>query len=91
VATKEGVSRIVPPSVKIQSTVGAGDSMVAGVIYYLSQGKSMVEAAQYGVACGTAATLNPGTELCRKEDVDKLYPLVSTFDYGIIDVSHFPI
>jgi 6-phosphofructokinase 2 len=31
---------------------------------------------QYGVACGTAATLNPGTELCKKEDADRLYALI---------------
>lgn len=90
-ATKEGVSRIVPPVVKIQSTVGAGDSMVAGVIYYLSQGKSLAEAARYGVACGTAATLNPGTELCRKEDADKLYPLVNSYTYPMIDACHSQI
>jgi 6-phosphofructokinase 2 len=29
-----------------------------------------------GVACGTAATMNPGTELCRKEDVDRLLSLM---------------
>lgn len=90
-ATREGVSRIVPPSVKIQSTVGAGDSMVAGVIHYLSQGKSLQEAARFGVACGTAATLNPGTELCRKADVDTLYPLVSSFTYTTLDRCHSPI
>jgi 6-phosphofructokinase 2 len=47
--------------------------MVAGIVYYLSEGKSIVEAAKYGVACGTAATINTGTELCKKTDADKLY------------------
>ena len=64
-----------PPVIK-KSTVGAGDSMVAGIVFYLSQGKSLPEAVQYGVACGTAATMNPGTELCRKEDADRLYALI---------------
>jgi 6-phosphofructokinase 2 len=67
----------VPPPVIRKSTVGAGDSMVAGIIYYLSQGKSLPEAAKYGVACGTAATMNPGTELCNKKDADLLYSLIS--------------
>ena len=35
-----------------------------------------MEAVQYGVACGTAATMNSGTELCKKEDADKLYELI---------------
>lgn len=64
---------IVPPLATRKSTVGAGDSMVAGIIFYLSAGKNIVEAVQYGVACGTAATMNPGTELCRKEDVERLF------------------
>jgi 6-phosphofructokinase 2 len=53
--------------------VGAGDSMVAGIVISLSNGKSLIDAAKYGVACGTAATMNPGTELCRLEDAEKLY------------------
>jgi len=27
------------------------------------------------VACGTAATMNPGTELCRKADADALFEI----------------
>lgn len=67
---------ITSPPVIRKSTIGAGDSMVAGITFYLSQGKSLVEAVQYGVACGTAATMNPGIELCKKEDADKLYALI---------------
>lgn len=63
----------VPPPVKRKSTVGAGDSMVAGIVYSLQQNKPIINAVQYGVACGTAATMNAGTELCRLEDVQALY------------------
>lgn len=69
---------ITPPPIIKKSTVGAGDSMVAGIIFYLSQEKNLIEAVQYGVACGTAATINPGTELCKKEDADRLLTLVQT-------------
>ncbi|MDP3468448.1 MAG: 1-phosphofructokinase family hexose kinase [Daejeonella sp.] len=69
---------IMPPAVKVKSTVGAGDSMVAGIVLSLALNKSIEEAAQFGVACGTAATMNPGTELCRKEDADYLFKLMST-------------
>jgi 6-phosphofructokinase 2 len=75
--TKDITETIKPPQVKRKSTVGAGDSMVAGIVYYLSEGKSIVEAAKYGVACGTAATINTGTELCKKTDADKLYKTIS--------------
>jgi 6-phosphofructokinase 2 len=74
--TKELSDKIVPPAVKMKSTVGAGDSMVAGIIFYLSGGKSLREAARYGVACGTAATLNAGTGLCHREDADKIYSAI---------------
>lgn len=74
--TKTDSLQIVPPIVKKLSTVGAGDSMVAGMVLKLSQGAELKYAAQYGVACGTAATLNPGTELCKKEDAEKLCRII---------------
>ncbi|MGZ3755520.1 MAG: 1-phosphofructokinase family hexose kinase [Mucilaginibacter sp.] len=64
---------ITPPPVTVKSTVGAGDSLVAGIIIALSQNKDLLNAVQYGVACGTAATLNAGTELCRKADAEDLF------------------
>lgn len=74
--TKDIAMHIMPPAVKIKSTVGAGDSMVAGIVLSLAQNKSITEAARYGVACGTAATMNPGTKLCRKEDALHLFNLI---------------
>lgn len=65
--------QMTPPKVKSISTVGAGDSMVAGITYSLSEGKTIHEAVKYGIACGTAATLNPGTELCHKKDADEIF------------------
>jgi len=63
---------IAPPAVKTNSTVGAGDSMVAGIVLALSRGDSIESAVKYGVACGTATTLNSGTELCYKADVEMI-------------------
>jgi 6-phosphofructokinase 2 len=78
--TAKVAQQIKPPLVERKSTVGAGDSMVAGIVFSLYSGKSLSQAIQYGVACGTAATLNPGTELCRLEDVEKLLNNVVTKD-----------
>ena len=69
--------RIIPPLVNVQSTVGAGDSMLAGIVISLLNNQSIIEAAQYGVACGTAATMNQGTELCHLKDVKSLYNEIS--------------
>jgi 6-phosphofructokinase 2 len=71
--TEDGYEHIPAPTVKKQSTVGAGDSMVAGMVWMLDQGKSAREMARFGVACGTAATMNPGTQLFKKKDVERLY------------------
>jgi len=61
------------PQVEKKSTVGAGDSMVAGMVYMLQQNRSLKEVIQFGVACGSAATMNEGTHLFNKEDAEKLY------------------
>lgn len=72
-ASKKGVIHVSAPAIKKRSTVGAGDSMVAGIVLTLSRGKSLLEALRYGVAAGTAATMNSGTELCKLSDVNNLY------------------
>lgn len=74
--TKNAMHHIVPPPVKKNSTVGAGDSMLAGMVLSLSEKKSLLEAAQYGVACGTAASMTYGTQLCRLSDAEKLYAAI---------------
>ena len=59
-----------PPKIRVGSSIGAGDSLLAGLTYALSEHRAIEEAIVLGVACGTASTLNPGIELCKKEDVD---------------------
>ncbi|MCK9401828.1 MAG: 1-phosphofructokinase family hexose kinase [Chitinophagaceae bacterium] len=71
--TKDIALQVKPPDVTIHSTVGAGDSMVGGMVLALSKSWSLADVLCYGVAAGTAATLNPGTELCKKEDTERLF------------------
>lgn len=61
------------PKVEKKSTVGAGDSMVGGMVWALSQNKTLKEALQFSVCCGTAATMNEGTQLFKVEDAMKLF------------------
>lgn len=61
------------PPVKKMSTVGAGDSMVAGMVYQLLQQAPLDQVLRFGVACGTAATMNAGTQLFHKEDAERLF------------------
>lgn len=76
--------QIVPPPVKKMSTVGAGDSMVGAMTLQLAKGADLFEIVRFGVAAGSAATLNLGTRLCSLEDTQRLY------DY-ICKSSHHPI
>jgi len=76
--SKDGVSQVNAPPVNVRGTVGAGDSMVAGIVLALQSGKSLEEAVTYGCVCGAAATLHPGTSLCQKEDVELLLKLGSS-------------
>lgn len=71
-ANGEMVLKAIPPQVEVRSTVGAGDSTIAGLVLKLNEGLGIDEACRWAVAAGTAATLTPGTELCRREDVEKL-------------------
>ncbi len=71
--TKERTDRFYAPVVPIRSRVGAGDSMVAGIVMKLALGASLREAMLFGIAAGSAAVITPGSELCRKEDAERLY------------------
>lgn len=60
------------PTVAIRSAVGAGDSMVGGIVAGLTCGRTLHEAIRYGVAAGAAAVKTDGTQLCRRDDVERL-------------------
>ncbi len=65
--------QVVPPPVIKRSTVGAGDSMVGAMVLKLAEDAPLADMVRFGVAAGTAATMNQGTKLCSKEDTEKLY------------------
>ncbi len=64
--------RAIPPSVKVRSTVGAGDSTVAGFVFCHAAGKALEDCVRFATASGTAATLAPGNQLCQARDVQRL-------------------
>jgi len=73
IVSEEVVEHIRPPTVPIVSKVGAGDSMVAGTVLSLARGQTPRDAVLFGIAAGAAAVMTPGTELCRREDTERLY------------------
>lgn len=77
IVTKDHCLRIRAPSVQVESKIGAGDSTVGGLVLALTRGLALVEAARYGVAAGAAAVMSPGTQLCRREDTERLYKKIA--------------
>jgi 6-phosphofructokinase 2 len=71
--TAETCERFAAIPVRARSTVGAGDSMLAGIVLGLARGLALREAVRFGMAAGAAALLGSGTELCRRADVERLY------------------
>jgi 6-phosphofructokinase 2 len=62
--------------VVVQGAIGAGDSLVGGMVHALAAGASLREAFAQGMAASAAAVLHTGTGLCRPEDVARLRPQV---------------
>lgn len=55
--------RALPPRVEVRSTVGAGDTLVAGLVAGFAQGLEEPEILRLAVACSAGTVAQPGTEL----------------------------
>jgi 6-phosphofructokinase 2 len=77
-ATPSGCLRLRPPDVAPKSATGAGDSFLGGMVFALAEGHAPEDAFRLGVAAGAAAVLTPGTELCRRDDVWRLFGTLTT-------------
>jgi 6-phosphofructokinase 2 len=75
--TREMAYLAFAPRIQPVSAVGAGDSFLGGMVWSLATGHSILDAFRYGVAAGSAAVLNAGTELCHAADVNRLYAQVT--------------
>lgn len=74
--SRDGTFFLPTVQTEVVSTVGAGDSFLAGMTHGLARGLEPLEAFRVAVACGAAATLSPGTDLCYPKDVERLLPNV---------------
>ncbi len=73
IVTSDFNEHVRAPKVEKKTTVGAGDSMVGGMVWALSQNKTIPEVLRWGIACGTAATLNEGTQLFNLNDAQNIF------------------
>jgi 1-phosphofructokinase family hexose kinase len=68
--------KVIPPPVTAKSTVGSGDSMVAGLAIAFAERSGLEEGLRLGTAAGAATAMLEGTHLCRRKDVERFYTLV---------------
>ncbi len=61
-----------PPKVAVQTVVGVGDALLAGLLYALRQEMPLADIARWGVAAGTAAAMTPGVGVGTMSDVAAL-------------------
>lgn len=76
-ASKEGVIYQRSPSVKVNSTIGAGDSMMAGLIYGIIRDLGSKDMLRWGVACGAATTMSEGTNLASLDNINYVIDLLN--------------
>lgn len=67
----------IPPHIVEVNPIGAGDAMLASVVYRLSTNKTLLDAFQWGLAAGSAAANLAGTMMPAKADVESLLKKVS--------------
>ncbi|WP_139957979.1 1-phosphofructokinase family hexose kinase [Flavicella sediminum] len=75
-ASAEGIVYRNTPSIKVKSTIGAGDSMVAGMVFAIQQNLTPEEILKWGVVCGSATTMSEGTNLASAEDIQEILRLI---------------
>jgi len=73
---REHVWHARPPQVPLRSTVGSGDSLVAGLAVALARGESLDKGLRIGTAAGAATAMTPGTALGTAADIAELLPQV---------------
>lgn len=76
IASREGMWLAEPPQVEVKSTVGAGDSMVAGLVSGEVSGLPLPDRIRLATATAVAAVMQPGTQACSMTDVEKVMAAV---------------
>jgi tagatose 6-phosphate kinase len=61
-----------PPRVDARNPIGSGDAMLAGIACGLGQGRTMLEAVRWGIACGAANAMTAMPGFVRRADAGRL-------------------
>lgn len=74
----DGIVEAVPASVEVVNPVGAGDAMMAGLVYGVIQDWDSEKIIKWSVAAGTSSALGEGTSVV---DLEIMNQLMDTMDY----------
>lgn len=72
----DGTFVATPPAIDALSTIGAGDSSIAGFLAAVSEGRELKDALVSAVSYGSGACLTEGTKPPKAEDVASLLPRI---------------
>jgi 1-phosphofructokinase len=72
-ASEHGAVWARPPAVQARNAVGAGDALVAGIIWALTHELPLDQVARWGVACGTASAMRKGVNFGTYDEAKALY------------------
>jgi 1-phosphofructokinase family hexose kinase len=75
--TNEGTWLVCGLEIREKNPIGAGDSMVGGMVWALSQGMALKESLGWGVASGAATASLSGTEVGSRKLIEELLAKVS--------------
>ena len=77
-SSKEGSYFVKAPNITPRSTIGAGDSSIAGFVSAVSEGESLLFALRRAVAFGSAACLTEGTLPPKRDDIESFMSILSS-------------
>lgn len=72
-ACEAGVFIGLSPQVEPKSTIGSGDSMIAGMLWALGEGKPAEEALRWGLSAGAATALTDGSAIGDRATIERLF------------------
>lgn len=81
-ATSEGVWFGESPDVEARSTIGAGDSLLGGVLAKRLEGLDWAESLRWGLAAGAATATTNGAEIGRLPVIESLLPAARVSPVG---------
>lgn len=70
---QDGKKKFQPPEIEVNSSIGAGDSFVGGLVAGLINGMDAQKAVCYGISAAASTLKSAGTDLCELSDVQTIH------------------